>query len=871
MDIRSLCGMWQHRAEGAEVGTEVYVPGNRREYSGFESYAGASVFSKSFTLSADEAKKHIELRFAGVRKTAAVRLNGEDICAHFGPSPFRADLTGKARPGENHIQVTVSDEDFAGVPNAPLFDIIPLPVCGIFDSVSLELSAHAFVRDIYAPVDLSRGVADLRVTVFSREKTGAKLDLCFIQNGKTVAEHSFDLDLAPGTREHVLPVGLGGLKLWSPDEPVLCKIEATLTAGNTGDTSVHVTGLKALETRGTEFYLNGLPIYMLGYGDDFVWPEGAPCGKTPEFFAPGILRAKEYGFNYARHHSHFPFEAFLSAADGLGLMLQPELELANVPRETLNGENKHFFLDQWRELILAHRHHPCIATWCGGNEMEWGYPFDGELYAIAKELDPYRPAASTDGNFMACDVNDTMDFASICPAEYTDFLPWDELSDMFTRDSCGKPQIVHEMGNYTTLPDRGILVKYASAKVRPENILRLAGLVEEKDLAPLCDKALSASRSLQKLCHKLNVEKTRLSPNFAGYHLWTLTEFYGSTQGLLDPYFGDKAFTAEEFAHINSQTVVLWDTDRVTFASGEKVKLKFALSRYGADGAFEGRVKLALSSGETGEYTFSARGHGLFSLGEWVVTLPSADKAELLTLTAGFETGGKTFENSWELFVFPRVRLREDREIYLNYMSKHLFADGDVPTRHFTIPQPIGEGQLIVTEHMYGGMAEAVCSGANLLLLAGRDTFKNTVTRNSFKSPWWDNGEIWYLNHSNNSQVCGIVEPCVLSGAVPYSGGWKLDLFNAVEQAPSVDIDELGLKADAYIYGVDAKLSRRAYLFGFRMGKGKVLVCTFNHGRADYARPETNYYLKSAINFAMSDGFCPEASLTAAEFSAALK
>ena len=37
MDIRSLCGMWQHRAEGAEVGTEVYVPGNRREYSWFES------------------------------------------------------------------------------------------------------------------------------------------------------------------------------------------------------------------------------------------------------------------------------------------------------------------------------------------------------------------------------------------------------------------------------------------------------------------------------------------------------------------------------------------------------------------------------------------------------------------------------------------------------------------------------------------------------------------------------------------------------------------------------------------------------------------------------------------------------------------
>ena len=75
--------------------------------------------------------------------------------------------------------------------------------------------------------------------------------------------------------------------------------------------------------------------------------------------------------------------------------------------------------------------------------------------------------------------------------------------------------------------------------------------------------------------------------------------------------------------------------------------------------------------------------------------------------------------------------------------------------------------QLIVTEHLYGGMTDAVERGANLLFFAGADTFRETVTRNSFKSPWWETGEIWYLNHTNNAQACGIVAEHPATSAIP--------------------------------------------------------------------------------------------------------
>ena len=161
--------------------------------------------------------------------------------------------------------------------------------------------------------------------------------------------------------------------------------------------------------------------------------------------------------------------------------------------------------------------------------------------------------------------------------------------------------------------------------------------------------------------------------------------------------------------------------------------------------------------------------------------------------------------------------------------------------------------------------------GANLLLFAGADTFRETVMRNSFKSPWWETGEIWYLNHTNNSQACGIVADHPATYPLPYRGAWELDLFPAVEGAPAVNLDALGLDAEAPLFGLGKDLSRRAYLFEFRLGRGCVLVCTLNHSRRDMEDPAVKYFIRHLINYAMSPEFSPKKSLTAAEFKAYLK
>lgn len=879
MQMRSLCGDWEFGIEKDRCKvrylTRLPVPGNWKESAEFWNYDGVGWYRCSLMLTKEETTKYLQLRFGGVFRRAEIWLNGKKLAEHEGyQAPFRVNITDVAIQGENLLEVRVDNtrrDD--GLGNASILEITPQPIAGIYEQVTLEISEIIRICGIYTPVDIEKEKALILLTAKNDTEitVEAKLTLQLLQNDSEVFRELRVITLAPGESEIVISLPVKDIELWSPENPVLYDAAATLTVNNSVDTFTMRTGFKSLEARGSEFYLNGNPYYLLGFGDDFVFPMGMPSSINKSFYDHGIRRAKEYGFNYVRHHSNVPFEVYLDAADELGLLVQPELALANIDRMRFNEENKQHFLTEWSGLIQEYRHHPCIAMWCGGNEMEWGFPFDQELYDIAKRLDPYRLAASTDGNFMACDANGSMDFVSICAAEYTDYLPWRELKDMFLRDDSGKPQFVHEMGNYATVPAIEDLSKYREARAQPQNLERMAELVRKTGKATLYGKAYRSALELQKRCHKLNIEKARLSSYFCGYHVWTLTDYYETTQGILNAFYEDKAFTAEAFSAINRQEILLWDTDCVVFRGGEEADLLFKISRFGSDAGLDGKLTLTLSDGQSRCEIKHFSGHGVMDATSWHVTMPMPEKEQEYLLGAKFEYGNEKISNCWSFSVCPPVTVRKDKEIYIHYLSRYLFEGEQVPLRHFTTPQPIGKDQLIVTEYIYGGMLEAVECGASMLLLARADTFRQTVQRNSFKTPWWNLGKIWYLNHTNNEQMCGIVEQHPATHMLPYSGSWKMDLFDCVEQAPAVDLDALDLDVEAMVYGVDKNLHRYAYLFEFWVGQGRVLVCTMNHTREDMKEPAVEYMLKSLVNYAMSEQFQPKTGLVRRQFEATLQ
>jgi len=846
----------------------VPVPGSWKDIPELREYNGIGFYEKTFTIKPESTFKRAFIRFGSVFRSANVKLNGITVGEHSGfQSPFTFEITNAVKTGENILTVEVDstrhDGDLFG--SSSIAELIPLHFDGISQPVTVMLTEHIFVKDIYTPIDLETNTAFLQLSLSSNLKNSVKAE---INVALSVSEDEMTLNIndcvniQPGESTVTLHSDLDKIKPWSPDEPILYNAVVRITAESVTDENSFIVGFKSFSVKDKDFLLNGQPIYLLGYGDDAVYPDGNPSATDSSFYEYGLIRAKEYGFNFVRFHSHFPFESMMDACDRIGMLIQPELALANVSRELFTAENQEIFIRQWQELIASYRRHPCIAAWCGGNEMEWGFPFQQDLYDISKEVDPFRPVQSTDGNFAACDVNETQDYAGIVPAEYTDYLPYGELSEMFTRDDCGKPQVVHEMGNYATVFNINDLPRWQKSKLTNSRIEQMNRLVTENGQQELYEKALKNSFSLQKMCHKLNIEKVRLSPNFSGYHLWTLTDYYETTQGLLNSFYDDKAYTPSEFAVINSQNVLLWDTQSFVFSAGKTSPLLFYISKYGSNEMINGLFTVSLNDKIIFSKNISLSGHGLMLLAETDVTLPETEKEEAYNLSVRLDYGDTVLTNGWTLLSVPQIAINREKEIYIHYLSRHIFERDSTPVRHFTIPQPIGSEQLIVTDCLYGGMIDAVASGASMLLLERPGMFHSTVNRNSFKTPWWDPGEIWYLNHTNNRQASCVVEEHPATAMLPYSGVWQFDLFNAVEQADAVDLDACGVDVEPLIYGVDINLHRLGYLFQFGYGKGKILVCTFNHSRKDIQSISLDYQLRSLINYAMSDDFKPKKTLS---------
>jgi len=868
----------------------ISVPGGWLLDGAYEGYHGLGWYKRSFSLTPQQVQKRVTICFGGVYRYADIYVNGSLVLQHEGyQSSFEADISTYVYAGENTITVVADDvrkKHDLMLDGPTVWGMPQMRFAGIYEPVWLELREAVRTVDVYAALtpDLQKIQMQLEMENQTGVSQNVQIDICILDAENTVVKQQ--------SLEHILPVetdvrqitfGVDHIQLWSPETPHLYTIAVTLTTSSVVDNFKQRTGFKYFTVCGKDFYLNGQPYFLRGYGDDFVFPKTAqPSATDKAFYYHGLMRAKEYGFNGARHHSHFPFTPYFEAADELGMLIQPELALANIPIDYFTQESAELFLAEWKALVKEHRHHPCVMAWCGGNEEEWGYFFEDQICALARQIDPYRPVVPTDGRWMAREIqeDDNYDYVSVCYVEYTDVLPLDEYADLYTRDDCGKPQIVHEMGNFTTLCPVHDLPKYQGAKNYPDVWKKWAEEIEAAGRMPLYDRAAANALALQKMCYKLIIEKARQSNAIRGYHLWTLTDYYDTTQGLLNQFYEDKAFTATEFAKINGSSLLLWNTERWCFTGGETSIFSMQLSRFEPQNWMQSQLTLTLyNPGQVDHpliqetFLVDAEGHGTHQLVNWELTIPQVDSARKLKLHAKLCHGQDVITNQWELWVYPANPIVPEptgREIFIHYLSRHLVEKNHRMVRHFTIPMPLGNN-LLVTGFLLNGMLDAVYHGARMLLLAQPDTFEATVKHNAFKPCWWMQDAFFYINRSNNTQTANIIEDHPSLAEISHESGWDLNWFHLVEQRHAIELEKLNFPVTPIVYGLGQKLEKRAYLFEFAYGNGAVLVSTLNFEKTNMKHPEVRYIFECLLDYCDSQRFAPIYDVTPELLAAALK
>jgi len=115
------------------------LPGDWAASEGLRCYSGGAKYGKAFTLDARDAQGKIWLNLGKVSATCEISVNGDQPTVLCAP-PWRVDLTGRVKAGENRLDITVFNTLNNHYQTVPTRYKVPVARCpsGLLGPVALE-------------------------------------------------------------------------------------------------------------------------------------------------------------------------------------------------------------------------------------------------------------------------------------------------------------------------------------------------------------------------------------------------------------------------------------------------------------------------------------------------------------------------------------------------------------------------------------------------------------------------------------------------------------------------------------------------------------------------------------------------------------
>jgi beta-glucuronidase len=378
---------------------KVPVPGVWQKYAErYDIFEGVCWFAREFEAPAGADSATAMLRFGAVNYLAKVYLNGERVGSHEGGyTEFAVEVTGKLKPGTNHIAVQVDNRAL----------ITKWPPClgyfnygGIHRGVSLEIATGPTLADVRLEAVPADGGWQLAVSA----RVVAPSDRSDLSDARMACISSDGLSW----EEPVGPDGTLTARVpfcdtpaWSPECPHLVPVTVELLdeARTVLDRHALSFGFRTLAMRDGKVQLNGQPYPLKGVC--YVYDsETTGLVMTPAQIEADLRLMKEAGCNAVR--CHYPMdEIFYAACDRLGLLvwIEPPVYCYH-PGDSETGTR--FADPEWLalaqsmalEMIAVARNHPSVAIYSIGNECNTANPeaeaFFRALAATIREADSTR-------------------------------------------------------------------------------------------------------------------------------------------------------------------------------------------------------------------------------------------------------------------------------------------------------------------------------------------------------------------------------------------------------------------------------------------------------------------------------------------------
>jgi beta-mannosidase len=398
-------------------------------------------YRRTFTLDADFlAHEQVCLRCEGLDTLASISINGQKLGDT--DNMFRTwefDAKPALQLGGNQIEIHFSSPEAfvkaleakrgenkgvtgrAWLRKQPCqfgWDWAPtLVTSGIWRSISLEATDSARLEDVLVLQDHSeKNLVTLTIRVSARGSARSEVrgQISVMQDGQPVAKK--EITLSEGRGEAKLAIKHP--KLWWPNgmgQQPMYEVRISLRdhKGVELDSTTKRIGMRTLQLveqqkdKPLHFVANGVDFFAKGA--NWIPSDAFNNRVTPERLRQYVKDAAAVNMNMLRFWGggYYEEDSLYDACDETGICVWADFKFACASYPAFDEKFVQNVCLEARDNLKRLRHHPCIAVWCGNNEIsllvkdDWSLVSMGrdgyeKLFkqALAEQVKTYAPQSS---------------------------------------------------------------------------------------------------------------------------------------------------------------------------------------------------------------------------------------------------------------------------------------------------------------------------------------------------------------------------------------------------------------------------------------------------------------------------------------------
>lgn len=261
---------------------------------------------------------------------------------------------------------------------------------GVWQTVYLEARGADPLQYVHFTPDIHKGRVAVEAQLLDAAPRAMTLRLAIKDGDSPSATPAAVVQrIARGARQVQFDIPIPHARLWSPEDPYLYQVAATVSGGSTArdsvDTYFGMREISVVNLPGTTIpyvALNGKPVYLQLALDQAYHPQGFYTFPTDSVLRDEIMQARQIGLTGLREHIKIEAPRKLYWADRLGVLIMADVPNWWGPPDSVAFHEHDYAM---REMIERDYNHPSIFSWIAYNEA-WG------LVTKVNGKDVYLPA-----------------------------------------------------------------------------------------------------------------------------------------------------------------------------------------------------------------------------------------------------------------------------------------------------------------------------------------------------------------------------------------------------------------------------------------------------------------------------------------------